>query len=86
MYEACMLCTLLHGSKAWTQTLTKNADSVPSTWGAPTCILGITWEDCGPNKNVLAMAGILSMCSLLTLVKVLALAQSAMSAVGWRNA
>ncbi|XP_037774604.1 uncharacterized protein LOC119571296, partial [Penaeus monodon] len=54
VYQACVLSTLLYGSESWT------------LYSRQERILGITWQDRVPNKNVLDQEGIPSMFVLLT--------------------
>ena len=65
VYQACVLSTLLYGSETWTlysrQKRRLNAFHLRCLNG----ILGITWQDRIPAKNVLAQARILSMFTLL---------------------
>ena len=66
VYQACVLSTLLCGSETWTlytrQERRLNAFHLHSLRK----ILGITWQDRVPNKNVLERAKIPSMFALLS--------------------
>jgi len=66
VYQACVLSTLLYGSESW--TLYSRQECRLSTLHLRNLrrILGITWQDRVPNKNVLDQAGIPSMFVLLT--------------------
>ena len=60
VYQACVLSTLLYSSKTW--TLYSCQESRLNTFHLRCLrrILGITWQDCVPNKDV-AQAGLPSM-------------------------
>ena len=66
VYQACVLSTLLYSCESWTlytrQELRLNAFHLRSIRK----ILGITWQDRVPNKDVLARAKIPSMFALLS--------------------
>ena len=66
VYQACVLSTLLYGSETWTlyarQERRLNAFHLRSLRK----ILGITWQDRVPNKNVLERAKTQSMFALLS--------------------
>jgi len=66
VYRACVLSTLLYGSEAW--TLYSRQERRLNTFHMRCLrrILGISWQDRVPNKDVLAQAGMLSMFALLT--------------------
>ena len=66
VYQACMLSILLYGSEAWTLYSCQECRLNAFHLHYLERILGITWQDCVPNKNVLAQAGIPSMFALLT--------------------
>ena len=66
VFQACMLSTLLHNSETWTlysrQERRLNTFHLLCLRG----ILGITWQDQVPNKDVLAQAGVPRMSVLLS--------------------
>ena len=64
VYLACVLSTLLYSSKTW--TLYSYQETRLNTFHLRCLrrILGITWQDCVPNKD-LAQAGLPSMFALL---------------------
>ena len=66
VYQACVFSMLLYGSEAW--TLYSHQDYRLNAFHLHCLrrILGITWHDCVPNKNILAQVGIPSMFALLT--------------------
>jgi hypothetical protein len=66
VYQACVLSTLLYGSETW--TLYSRQERRLNTFHLRCLrrILGISWQDHVPNKDVLARAGTLSMFALLT--------------------
>ena len=66
LYQACMLSMLLYGSKHGTLYSHQEYRCNVFNLCCLRRILGITWQDCVPNKNVLAKAGIPSMFALLT--------------------
>ncbi|KAL8602544.1 hypothetical protein ACOMHN_062332 [Nucella lapillus] len=66
VYQACVLSTLLYGSESW--ILYTRQERRLNTFHVRCLrrILGISWQDRVPNKDVLARAGIHSMFALLT--------------------
>ncbi|KAL8568560.1 hypothetical protein ACOMHN_058497 [Nucella lapillus] len=66
VYQACVLSTLLYGSESW--TLYTHQERMLNTFHLRYLrgILGISWQDRVPNKDVLARAGTHSMFALLT--------------------
>ena len=66
VYQACVLSTLLYASEAWTLYSCQGCRLNAFHLCYLRRILGITWQDCVPNKNVLAQGGIPSMFALLT--------------------
>ena len=66
VYQACVLSTLLYGSEAWTLYSCQECRLNAFHLHCLRRILGITWQDHVPNKNILAQVGIPSMFALLT--------------------
>ena len=66
VYQACVLSTLLYGSESWTLYSHQECRLNSFHLRCLRRILGITWLDRVPNKNVLAQAGIPSMFALLS--------------------
>lgn len=66
VYQACVLSTLLYGSEAWTLYARQERRLNSFHLRNLRKILGITWQDRVPNKNVLEKAGVPSMFALLT--------------------
>ena len=66
VYQACVLSTLLYGSKSWTLYTRQDSRLNTSHLSCLRRILGISWQDHIPNTEVLAKAGPLSMYALLT--------------------
>jgi hypothetical protein len=66
VYQACVLSTLLYGSEAWTLYSRQERRLNSFHLRCLRKILGITWQDHVPNKDVLAQAGITSMFALLS--------------------
>ncbi|KAL8572219.1 hypothetical protein ACOMHN_049395 [Nucella lapillus] len=66
VYQVCVLSTLLYGSESW--TLYTHQERRLNTFHLRCLrrILGISWQDRVPNKDVLARAGTRSMFALLT--------------------
>ena len=66
VYQACVLSTLLYGRETW--TLYSHQERRLNTFHLRCLrrILGITWQDRVPNKDVLAQAGVPSMFALLS--------------------
>ena len=66
VYQTCVLTTLLYGSECW--TLYSRQERRLNTFHLRCIrrILGISWQDHIPNKEVLARAGTTSMFALLT--------------------
>ena len=66
VYQACVLSTLLYGSETW--TLYSHQERRVNSFHLRCLrrILGITWQDRVPNKNILAQAGIPSIFALLS--------------------
>ena len=65
VYQACLLSTLLYGSEAWTLYLQQECRLNAFHLLCLRRILGITWQECVPNKIILAQLGIPSMFALL---------------------
>ena len=80
VYQACVLSTLLYGSESWTLYSHQECRLNSFHLRCLRRILGITWLDRVPNKNVLAQAGIPSMFALLSQRRFAGLATSA----AWR--
>ena len=66
VYQACVLSTLLYGSETWTSYAFQERRLNAFHMRCLRRILGITWQDHTPNKDVLEQAGIPSMFALLT--------------------
>ncbi|KAI8510155.1 hypothetical protein Bbelb_125830 [Branchiostoma belcheri] len=66
VYKACILSTLLYGSEAWTLYSHQERRLNAFHMRCLRRILGISWKDRVPNKDVLAQAGMTSMYALLS--------------------
>ncbi|KAI8512327.1 hypothetical protein Bbelb_089660 [Branchiostoma belcheri] len=66
VYKACILSTLLYGSEAWTLYSHQERRLNAFHMRCLRRILGISWQDRVPNKDVLAQAGMTSMYALLS--------------------
>ena len=66
VYQACVLSTLLYGSESWTLYTRQEGRLNAFHLRSLRKILGITWQDRVPNKDVLARAKIPSMFALLS--------------------
>ena len=66
VYQACVLSTLLYGSESWTLYTRQEGRLNAFHLRNLRKILGITWQDRVPNKDVLARAKIPSMFALLS--------------------
>ena len=66
VYQACVLSTLLYGSESWTLYTRQEGRLNAFHLRCLRKILGITWQDRVPNKDVLARAKIPSMFALLS--------------------
>ena len=66
VYQACLLSTLLYGSESWTVYARQERRLNTFHQRCLRRILGISWQDHVPNKDVLEKAGTLSMFTLLT--------------------
>jgi len=66
VYQACVLSMLLYGSETWILYARQERAFNNFHLRCLRRILGITWQDHVPNKNVLAEAGIPSMFVLVT--------------------
>ena len=65
VYQACVLSTLLYSSKTWTLYSCQERRLNTFHLRCLRRILGITWQDWVPNKDVVAQAGLPSMFALL---------------------
>ena len=66
VYSACVLSTLLLGSETWTVYAQLECHLNSFHLHCLRHILGISWQDRAPNKNVLECASILSMFAMLS--------------------
>ena len=66
VYQACVLSTLMYGSESWTLYARQERRLNAFHLCCLRRILGITWQDCIPNTEVLERAGTVSMYALLT--------------------
>ena len=66
VYQACVTSILLYGSESWTPYTRQEHRLNTFHLRCLRKILGITWQDCVPNKDVLERAGMPSMFALLT--------------------
>ncbi|XP_019625432.1 PREDICTED: uncharacterized protein LOC109470795 [Branchiostoma belcheri] len=66
VYKACILSTLLYGSEAWTLYSHQERRLNAFHMRCLRRILGISWQDRVPNKDVLTQAGMTSMYALLS--------------------
>ena len=66
VYQACVLTTLLYGSEAWTTYMRQEHRLNAFHMRCLRRILGISWQDHIPNRDVLVRAGVSSMHSLLS--------------------
>ena len=65
VYQACVLTTLLYSNETWTLYSCQERGFNTFHLRCLRRILGITWQDRVPNKDVLAQVGLPSMFSLL---------------------
>ena len=65
VYQACVLSTLLYSSETWTLYSCHERRLNTFHLRCLRRILGITWQDWVPNKDVVAQAGLPSMFALL---------------------
>ena len=65
VYQACVLSTLLYSNETWTRYSCQERWFNTFYLRCLRRILGITWQDRVPNKDVLAQVGLPSMFSLL---------------------
>ena len=65
IYKACVISTLLYGSKSWTTYSTQEQKLQVYHLRCLHRILGITWQDKVQNNDVLLIAGVPSMFTLL---------------------
>lgn len=65
VYQACVLSTLLYGTESWTLYARQERRLNTFHQRCLRRILGISWQDHVPNKDVLEQAGTLSMFALL---------------------
>ena len=63
--QACVLSTLLYNSKTWTVYSCQERRLNTFHLRYLRRILGITWRDCVPDKDVVAQTGLPSMFALL---------------------
>ena len=66
VYQACVLSTLLYGSEAWTLYSRQEQRLIAFHMHCLRRLLGITWQNCITNADVLAQAGIPSMFAILS--------------------
>ena len=65
VYNACILSTLLYGSKTWTMYARQEKRLNTFHFRSPPCILSMSWQDKVTNTDVLSHAGLPTMYTLL---------------------